>query len=291
MGEEPRIRVHVVKKIPPGPALEAATVTGVTSGEIPPQFAGIPVDIPQGAYRLHQSTAGGRALSSAFAAPGLATVRTRRIQPLRGGISISDGRRPIAGTLGGPVLDRSTGHAMILSNWHVLSGVFGRPGGAILQPGRLDGGTPTDQVARLDRNAMTSNLDAAVATLGDERPIVNGPWGLRPIRGSALAQLGMSVEKSGRTSGVTRGVVTGVEGTKRTYYAGAGYRVIRHVISITPGDPELSLPGDSGAMWIDEATTKVVALHFAGNQPGHTEEALAIDIGPVLDALGVDLYV
>jgi endonuclease G len=291
MGEEPRIRVHVVKKIPAGPALEAATATGVTSGEIPPQIAGIPVDCPQGAYRLHQSPYGGRAFRGAFVARGKADVRTSRIQPLRGGISISDARRPIAGTLGGPVFDRSTGQTMILSNWHVLSGVFGRPGGAIFQPGRLDGGTLTDRVATLDRDAMASNLDAAVARLGDERPVVNGQWGLHPVRGSTVAQLGMLVGKSGRTSGVTRGMVTGVEGTQRAYYAAAGYRVIRHVISITPGDAELSLPGDSGAFWVDEATNKVVALHFAGNQPGETEEALAIDIGPILDALGVDLYV
>jgi hypothetical protein len=291
MGEEPRIRVHVVKKIPLGPALEAASATGVTNGEIPPQFAGIPVDCPQGAYRPHQLPYGARAFKGAFAARGKANVQRGWIQPLRGGISISDARRPIAGTLGGPVLDRSTGQTMILSNWHVLSGVFGRPGGAIFQPGRLDGGTPTDQVATLDRDAMASNLDAAVARLGDERPVVNEQWGLRPVRGATLAQLGMLVVKSGRTSGVTRGVVTGVEGTQRTHYTGAGYRVIRHVISITPGDAELSLPGDSGAFWIDEATNKVVALHFAGNQPGQTEEALAIDIGPILDALGVDLYV
>lgn len=291
IGEEPRIRVHVVKKIPRGPALEAATAAGVTGGEIPREFAGIPVDCPQGAYQLHQSPFGGRAFSGAFVTRGKADARTGRIQPLRGGISISDARRPIAGTLGGPVLDRSTGQMMILSNWHVLSGVFGRPGGAIFQPGRLDGGMLTDRVAMLDRDAMGSNLDAAVATLGDERPVVNGQWGLHPVRGPTLAQLGMWVGKSGRTSGVTRGLVTGVEGTQRAYYPAAGYRVIRHVISITPGDAELSLPGDSGAFWIDEATNRVVALHFAGNQPGQVEEALAIDIGPILDALRVDLYV
>ena len=287
MDEEPRIRVHVVEKIPAGPALEAAAARGVTGGEIPRQFAGIPVDCPPGAYRLHPSTG----IGPAVATRATANTRTGRVQPLRGGISVSDARRPIAGTLGGPVVDRATGQTMILSNWHVLSGVYGYPGEPIFQPGRFDGGTQADQVATLDRNSMASNLDAAVATLGDERLVVNAPWDLEPVTGLATAQLGMAVTKSGRTSGVTRGVITGVEGTQRTYYDGAGYRVIRNVISITPGDAELSLPGDSGAWWIDAATNNVVGLHFAGNQPGQPEEALAIDIAPVLDALGVDLYV
>ena len=178
---------------------------------------------------------------------------------------------------------------MILSNWHVLSGVYGYPGESILQPGRLDGGMQADQVAVLARDAMASNIDAAVATLGDERPVVNAPLGLEPVAGLGTAQLGMTVTKSGRTSAVTRGVVAGVEGTQRTYYAGVGYRVIRNVISISPGDAELSLPGDSGAWWIDAGTNNVVGLHFAGNQLGQPEEALAIDIAPVLDALRVDL--
>ena len=90
---------------------------------------------------------------------------------------------------------------------------------------------------------------------------------------------------------MTRGIVTGVHGTQRMYYARAGYRVIRRVISITPGDAELSRGGDSGSFWIEEGQGNVVALHFAGNQPSQPEEALAIDIEPILDALEVDLRV
>lgn len=275
---EPRIRVHVVQKFPEGPALEAATAAGVTDGEIPKQFAGVPVGCPQGSYRPHQSW-------------GVGGGRRERVQPLRGGISISDAYRPVAGTLGGPVRDRVTGQPMILSNWHVLSGYAGQPGWPIYQPGRADGGGPADEVARLVRHAMGSNLDAAVAVLSGERPAVNYPLDLSPVRGYALAQLGMYVKKSGRTTGVTQGVVTGVEGTQRMYYAGVGYRMIKRVFTVTPGDRELSLGGDSGSFWIDESTMHAVGLHFGGNAAGMPEQALAIDIGPILDALGVDLLV
>ena len=293
LDDEPHIRVHVVRKFQQGPALEAATGLGITRGEIPDQFAGIPVDRPQSSYRPHQPpwsaggwTPGGTGI---FSQP--VNLRTRRTAPLRGGISVSDQYRRIAGTLGGPVVDRRTGALMLLSNWHVLSGVSGRLGWSIYQPGRGDGGGMADRVATLERDAMAASLDAAVATLTDARAVVNQPWGLPAVRGFNLAQLGMSVEKSGRTTGVTRGIVTGVNGTQRMYYAGAGYRVIRRVISITPGDAELSRGGDSGSFWIEEGRGNVVALHFAGNQPSQPEEALAIDIEPILDALEVDLHV
>ncbi|HTO48795.1 MAG TPA: hypothetical protein VML91_14240 [Burkholderiales bacterium] len=45
--------------------------------------------------------------------------------------------------------------------------------------------------------------------------------------------------------------------------------------------------GDSGSLWLDASMDACVALHFAGsNVP---ERALGMDIGRVLDALGVDL--
>ena len=63
------------------------------------------------------------------------------------------------GTLGGMVIDRETGAKMILSNWHVLVGLWhARPGWPIYQPGQGDGGTTADTVARLSRDAMEPTL-------------------------------------------------------------------------------------------------------------------------------------
>jgi endonuclease G len=271
---DPCIRVHVFQKFPQGPALELATESGITGGEIPDSINGIAVDRPQSAYQTHQL---------------VCVPQTWRADPLRGGVSVSDAYRPIAGTLGAPVKDRQSGQPMLLSNWHVFGGLYGQPGWPICQPGRADGGSIADGVATLVRHGMASNVDAAVAELTGPRGVALAPVGLFPVQGTTLAQLGMTVVKSGRTSCVTRGVVTGVEGTQLMYYSGIGSRLIRHVVSITPGDHELSLPGDSGSLWIEEASMNAVGLHFAGNVPGQPEEALAIDIDRVLDALQVDL--
>jgi hypothetical protein len=144
----------------------------------------------------------------------------------------------------------------------------------------------------LVRHAMNANLDAAVASLSGVRAARNHQFDLWSVRGPAMAQLGMDVVKSGRTSAVTSGRVTGVEGTPKISYGSIGERQIRHVATVTPtGAGELSEPGDSGSFWIDEATRDVVGLHFAGNAPGQPEEALMIDIIPILDALNVDLLI
>jgi endonuclease G len=276
------VRVHVIKKIPPGPALEVATQKGITGGPIPDTIAGFPVDIPQGAYRLQQWFGGG------WQRP--ATPRARRSDPMQGGISISNAYQNIYGTLGGLVIDRETGARMILSNWHVLAGAWhARPGWPIYQPGRGDGGSRADTVATFSRHAMSSNLDAAVAELTGNRQLINDQFDLAPVRGVGCAQVGMEVIKSGRMTDVTRGRVTGIEGTARMPYSGV-YRLIRNVMTIEPrGEPEVSAGGDSGSFWLDEATKNVVGLHFAGSD--HPERALAIDMQPILAALNVDMVV
>jgi endonuclease G len=278
--DELAIRVHVIEKIAAGPALEAAIDQGVTRAPIPDTIAGFPVDRPQGAYGLHQWW-GGR-----WRQP--ANPRMRRTDPMQGGVSVSDAFRRISGTLGGLVIDRDTGDPMILSNWHVLAGAWhARPGWPIYQPGRGDGGGPADTVAKLSRHSMSSNLDAAVAKLTSSRQLVNHQLGLKPVRSAGWAQLGMEVIKSGRTTDVTRGRVTGVEGTTRMPYSGV-HRLIRNVMTIEPRrGPQVSAGGDSGSFWLQEETMQAVGLHFAGgDQP---ERALAIDMQPVLDALNVNI--
>ena len=277
--DELAIRVHVVKKIAQGPALEAAAQEGVTRGPIPASIGGFPVDVPQGAYRLHQ-----------WWQPPV-PPRARRAAPLQGGISVANGRIRGYGTLGGAVIDRETGAKMILSNWHVLVGLWqARPGWPIYQPGQGDGGTDADTVARLSRDAMAANLDAAVAELTGVRSLINAQFDLGPIKGVGWAEPGMAVIKSGRASGVTYGRVAGVEGTARMTYSGVS-RLIRNVMTIDPRDAlsQVSTGGDSGSFWLEEETMNVVGLHFAGSD--RPERALAIDMQPILDALKVDMAV
>lgn len=280
--DELAIRVHVVKKLT-RPALEVATREGITGGLIPDTIAGFPVDVPEsGELKLHQWWWGGR-----WQRP--TEPRARRTDPMQGGISISNARRNVYGTLGGPVIDRETGALMILSNWHVLAGDWrARPGWPIYQPGRGDGGSRADTVAKLSRGAMSSSLDAAVAELTGSRPLVNHPLGLEPVKGVGWAQMGMEVVKSGRRTGVTYGRVTGVEGTARMNYRGVK-RLIRNVVTIEPrlALGQVSAGGDSGSLWLQEETMHAVGLHFAGGDD--PEYALAIDMPPILDALNVNM--
>jgi len=275
------IRIHVREKCPEGPKLEAAIERGVTGDRIPPKIDDIPTDVVKGIYRPHQWWGGwGRRT---------ANPRARRADLLQGGISISNERHYTYGTLGGLVIDRATSDEMILSNWHVLAGDWGaRPGRRIYQPGRRDGGTRADTVATLTRDAMSVNLDAAVARLTGSRRLINRQLGLGPVKGVRRAELGMEVIKSGRKTEVTFGRVTVIEGTARIPYWGLE-RIIRNVVTIEPHRfyGEVSAGGDSGSWWLDRVTRQAIGLHFAGgNRPEH---ALAIDMQSVLDALGADI--
>lgn len=281
--DELAIRFHVRQKLS-GPALEAAVGAGQTR-PIPAVIAGFPTDVPEGIYRLQQ----GWASWQGWRQPPVAPSRTTDADPLRGGISISDEYHYAAGTLGGLVIDRATGARMILSNWHVLVVDWsGQTGQRIYQPGRLDGGTGQDTIATLTRDAMSVNLDAAVATLNDSRPLINDQLDLGPVAGVGRAELGMQVVKSGRTSGITYGRVTAIEGIAKIRY-GFLERIIHHVVTIDPrlDFEEVSAAGDSGSWWLDRDTERAIGLHFAGSS--FPARGLALDMPAVLEALNVDV--
>ena len=274
------IRFHVAEKLY-GVALESAVLAGET--QLLPAYVGeFETDVLVGRYRPRWWTVGGWS-------PVVANPRLRRQDPLRGGISVSRDGAYGSGTLGSVVTDRATGRPMILSNWHVLVADWAtRPGVAVYQPGLTDGGRFQDLVGRYARDAMPVNLDAAVASVTAARGLSREQLGLGAVSGVAAAEPGMRVVKSGRTTGVTEGEVTGVDGAAKLRYRGLD-RVIRQVVTIDPveGAAVVSDAGDSGSLWLDASTDACVALHFAGsNVP---ERALGMDIARVLDALGVDL--
>jgi hypothetical protein len=282
--DELAIRVHVKKKMA-GPALEAAAEAGRTAF-IPPEIGGFPTDVLQGTYRLHpwQPWRPWQPWQPATEVD----ARAARLDPMEGGISISDESHVACGTLGGKVVDRITGAEMILSNWHVLAVDWqARQGQLIYQPGRLDGGTVMNAVARLTRDAMAVNLDAAVATLTGSRPLTDEQLGVGTVTGAGSGQLGLQVVKSGRKSRITFGRITEIDSTARIRY-GDLERLIRNVMSIDPlNGGEVSRPGDSGSWWLNAETREAIGLHFAGTDL--PERALALDMPAVLDALGVDI--
>src|SRR5262245_6593796 len=270
------VRIHLINK-PAGPAFEAfrAASPGLV---IDQDVVGYPLDFIKTKYRQHQST---------FARP----ARARAFRPLRGGISISNEWFFNFGTLGGIVKDQETGKPMILSNWHVLAGSSRAPAGLrIYQPGYGDGGDSRSTIARLKRHAMEQNIDAAVAELIGQRPTINDQLGIGSVSGVEAPALGMRVIKSGRTSEVTRGIITGVGGVSTIQYGRFPHQ-IRHIVHIaqTADGDEVSAGGDSGSWWLEESTRRAVGLHFAGSDD--PEYGLALDMPQVLIALKVELMV
>jgi endonuclease G len=226
--------------------------------------------------------------------------RTAPRARLCGGLGIS-AFADIHGTLGGIVRDRQTGAPMILSNWHVLYATRNaRTGQPIYQPILRSGKPQTAIVARATRERLSApatgslSLDVAVAALTDARPErwENLQLEIGGVTGVARARLGTQVVKSGLTSGRTYGVVTGIEGFGKMTYQGNWLRLIERIVTISryPLDRStalVSMPGDSGAWWLDAATRQAIAVHYAGLRDG--SRAQGMDMQAVLDALEVDL--
>lgn len=275
------VRVHVRRKL----YAEAfdAFATRYPERVIEPARIGYPVDVPQGDYRVQWWP-----WWSGYST-GSVNSRSRLFTPMRGGISISNALKYGYGTLGGKVVDRQTGAEMILSNWHVLVGSwYAWPGVAIYQPGQGDGGHSGHTVAHLTRQAMDQFIDAAVAELTGVRSLVNDQLDIGPVAGVSAPLPGMRVTKSGRRTGVTTGIISGIEGRQIMSYNGI-QRVIRHVVHIAQASEggQVSDKGDSGSWWLEQETRYAIGLHFAGsNAP---EYGLAIAMPQVLDALNVDI--
>jgi hypothetical protein len=270
------IRVHVARK---------KNVEELTEADLfPKEVDGIPVDVLEATYGVQVMMEGDAQLEAAERGRG------RRFTEIPLGVSIGS-PGVTAGTLGAKVFDAETQEAYILSNWHVLVGSSSaQPGEPIWQPGRFDGGNADDKIAEVTRSVL-GPFDAAIARVTGERPVLDTTMEGNKIEDVTAPRLGMMVWKSGRTTGRTEGFIDGMQMVVQLNYGGAGVRRIEQVVRVIPrpGAPpgEVSLGGDSGSIWVDEASGKAIGLHFAGEVGDAPEYALAINIRPVLDRLGI----
>lgn len=272
------LRVHVARKRPVA-ELESSQVFNET-GKTPKKQGGFPVDVIEAQYAPSEARSTPMALDDADEDAIAGIERLTVFDPLIGGISCGN-PRVTAGTLGVVVFNRRTCRPMILSNWHVLAGSGSAAvGEGILQPGALDGGT--EVVANLTRMRLDSRMDAAVATLNNARGHSRDILGLGTITGMDTATLGMEVEKSGRTTGITRGVVDGVSMSVSIDYTDPGVINFTNQIRIVPRPPwpavdvEVSMGGDSGSIWMNQRTNRAIGLHFAGERDPLPESENAI---------------
>lgn len=256
------IRVHVDAKKP---------LSGCKAIEIvQPEISGLPTDVVARRYRFSGESPAAVASSTT----------------LRPGLSVGNPAAR-AGTIGLIVYDGA--NPTLLSCHHVLAGPLGEVGQAVLHPPVEQGGSGEEYVVGHLSRAHTPGLwgDAAIARLNDgvafSRAVhISGAV----VRFTAMASPGLVLEKVGATSGVTRGLVEAV-GQYRIDPSGA---VIDGMLIAPLDATDVSLPGDSGAIWYDGATDTGYGLHTArGKDDDGRTFAIASHLPTVLDTLDVTL--
>jgi len=215
-------------------------------------------------------------------------------------IGASSGQADVtAGTIGARATDGS--RIFALSNNHVFANSnAANRGDAILQPGVADGGSNGDSFGTLHdyeeihfcRGALCSDnrIDAAIAlTSSDDLATATPTNGYgTPRSGSVEADLGQKVQKYGRTTGHTKGKVTGVNAVINVNYRTGVARFVDQIM-ISGSGATFSAGGDSGSLIVTDgwgfADRRPVGLLFAGS----ATNTIANPIDLVLDRFDIQI--
>ncbi|MCK9569860.1 hypothetical protein M0R72_13030 [Candidatus Pacearchaeota archaeon] len=259
------LQVYVKKKLP---------IDDLPPGQkIPSKILDVKTDIIEGTFK-------------AF------SYRTEKQRPAPPGVSI--GHHDItAGTFGFKAGNYivSNNHVLAYANQALLND-------SILQPGPVDGGVdPTDRIGALFDfeplimwNWATYNniMDAAIALPDSQSDISDVIYEIGAPTGYVDLELGNTVKKSGRTTGVTTGEVTSIdwEGTVSYGYYG-NYEATFYDQILIYNASLMAQGGDSGSAVIKEdgADILIGALLFAGS--GDTL-AICSPIAPIVTRFGLD---
>jgi endonuclease G len=250
----------------------------------------IPTDVIQRDFKLAYT----------LEAPPPADPRKARVNELKPGVSVSH-PSGTAGTLGLIVYDLQTGDPCMLSNWHVLHRAQGKIGDDTVQPGPFDDNdVRRNRAGQLIRSHLGPPGDCAISRIED-RDFDDTPLdlGARPT-GIGRADLDDLVIKSGRTTGVTRGIVRRTDVMTRIDYGGEIGPVDIGGFEIGPAEGagpgyEVSMGGDSGSAWFfedeeGESTGVLAGLHFAGESGMSPDEhAIACYAHSVFQKLRIGL--
>ena len=265
------VKVLVARKYPRG---------RISRGDrIPASVGGVPVDVEGVGYVRK------------FQPPN-----QQRRRPVPGGVSGSLAIEAVgfryAGTLGVIVVDRDHRDVVYaLSNNHVLANENRAAVGAgAVQPATLDGGRPTDRVAALDRfvplryNNEPNRMDAAIARFDAPADATRVILDIGAPTGAEDPTLNLLVRKSGRTTGVTEGIIRSVQFDVFNVVYEQGTVRMDDVMVIEGVRGSFSRPGDSGSAIVDPQGN-VVGLLFAGSDT----VTFAIPIRRVLQRLRVSI--
>jgi len=271
-------------------------------GIAPQRFEGYPVRV--------EVTGKIQALATQVAEPTTAVSGDTKgeVRPLVGGISLSayvtKGRTLYlyAGTLG-----MVTYNDKILSNAHVIAmepgtHKFLNMGTPIIQPGTLDGGRLANRAGELEAyipivfgpggqnyaDAAIGSIDGGVSASPGEQYRLDeqGNRNDYNISGTATVDVGHTLRKSGRTTGVTTGAVVHTNASVWVWY-GSQRAYFVDQIAVAQTDWSFAAPGDSGSA-VDKGG-QFVGLVFAGseaaifiNKAEHIIAGLGIAVEPVV---------
>jgi endonuclease G, mitochondrial len=257
----------------------------------------IRVDVVERKYRL---THVDPTATSAPQGDLLGDVRRSRLDPIRPGASVGRSETG-AGTITAIVYGANN-TPYLLSNWHVIAGPHSAEGDPIAQPGPLDESDETAcRVGHLVRRYLGLAGDGALCSIegrGFDASIIG--LDIVPKR-VAVTTLGDAVVKSGRTTGITHGVVIRSNVVATVAYPQGDREVGGFEIQSTPAHPcgpgGISEAGDSGSLWLidpipqDPANDIAVGIQVcAAEHPDEQKEiAFACNLHSILEKLGVSL--
>jgi len=210
------------------------------------------------------------------------------------------------GTLGSLVQNGSAQY--ILSNYHVFesdivsggNGIVAATGQYVIQPGLIDvqcSAANAQNVGTLVTvsSLPSSNVDCSVAQVISGRVRSDGSiLEIGPISSTtAAASLNQGVKKSGRTTGLSRSKVSGLNASIRVTYenecaGGTAFtKTFTGQIVIANRGSKFLDSGDSGSLMVEDVATnpKAVGLLYAGS----SSTAIANPINEVLTFLGTRL--
>jgi hypothetical protein len=257
----PAIRIHVERKLP--------------LAELPPgrtfasSIEGVPVDVIEAVYAPLACLADGWVL------------RIYR-NPLIGGVAIGGSGLAGFGTLGAVLLDKA-GAPAALTAAHVVRGAK-----EVLQPPSI--GEPIGRVAD---SVIDRSMDAAVVALEGDRDAIPGLHGIGGISGVfdpiPPTRLPLPVRFVGACTGRGRGFVTSTALSLSIDYGGLAVTLANQLHIVGRDGRELSRPGDSGALVLEEGSGLAVGLLFAGEPKGASDFGVATPIRRILDRFAVTI--
>jgi len=137
----------------------------------------------------------------------------------------------------------------------------------------------TGQLTVMQTKTAENRVDCAIARPLAPDLVEPTIWGIGVPKGVSIAALGMTVQKSGRTTGYTTGRITQIDVTVQVDYGGQPVTFVDQLMAT-----RMSAGGDSGSAVLD-MNGLVVGLLFAGSDVA----TLINPIQAVLDALKVKI--